>query len=384
MSFNLINYKISPIRSKEIKITYHNSNYDNIIISKSLHSFLQQLKEEIDLFPGDWDHIKKYVNPFEFIHTKVPGCKYAVCKYIPISRSFFKFIEIAHTFQINQYFMNKDISSMHLAEAPGGFIEALHYYAKSSSNIKITKSIGLSLCDNKTNIPSWNYSSLNKLNNIYIQNGNVCDLTKESNYLYCVKNYEKDFHVITADGGFDFSTDFNKQETMSHPLILAEVLYAITFQKKGGIFVLKVFDIFTKLTLEIIYLLSSCYEKIYIYKPNTSRVANSEKYIICKNFIITENVRNDLIEIIPSLIKNCNKISSILTNPLPLHFLNKIEEINAVLGQQQLETISQTMTLITHKTQQDKLTTLMEHNIQKSIAWCKKHNFPFNNDFNLC
>ncbi len=60
-------------------------------------------------------------------------------------------------------------------------------------------------------------------------------------------------------------------------------------QKEGGDFILKVFDTFLKSTIDIIYVLSTFYEKVYITKPNTSRTANSEKYIVCKNFRLQDS-----------------------------------------------------------------------------------------------
>ena len=50
-------------------------------------------------------------------------------------------------------------------------------------------------------------------------------------------------------------------------------------QKKNGHFVLKIFDIFEDCTIDILYLLSSFYEKVIVMKPYTSRYANSEKYV---------------------------------------------------------------------------------------------------------
>ena len=55
-------------------------------------------------------------------------------------------------------------------------------------------------------------------------------------------------------------------------------------QKVGGDFIVKIFDIFTKSTCDILYILSSLYKQVYITKPYTSRLANSEKYIVCRGF----------------------------------------------------------------------------------------------------
>ena len=43
----------------------------------------------------------------------------------------------------------------------------------------------------------------------------------------------------------NISTDFNKQELSGLQLLLAQVIYAIAVQKKGGYFVIKFFDTFS-------------------------------------------------------------------------------------------------------------------------------------------
>lgn len=379
MTYNIIYNSVEQIGTRDFKII-DNSNNDvkEVFLSKSINMYVEKMKGKIDELQNSWDSIKKYVNPYEFIHTRIPNEKYSVCKYVPISRSFFKLIEIFDYIQLGKSLQYKSISSLHLAEAPGGFIEAMHYYVKNT-DIGLNRCVGLSLIDNVTGTPSWNKPYINKLSRTTIEYGkNNCDLTNSENYLYLKNKYTEKFDIITGDGGFDFSIDFNKQEMLCVPLIFAECLYAITFQKAHGIFILKMFDIFTRPSAEILYLLSSLYERIYIYKPNTSRAANSEKYLICKNFICTEENRKELIERIPYLLKSCGNMSSFLDFDLSLLFKNRVEDINAILGQQQLENISATITLIGHKSQKEKLESLKQNNVQKCINWCIKHRFNYN------
>ena len=54
------------------------------------------------------------------------------------------------------------------------------------------------------------------------------------------------------------------------------------------------------------------------------------------------------------------------------------EEINAVLGQHQIENINSTINLIYNNIRKEKIETLKKHNIQKSIQWCVKHKIPYN------
>ena len=152
---------------------------------------------------------------------------------------------------------------------------------------------------------------------------------------------------ITADGGFDFSVDFNKQEELSFKLIIAQIFFAIIMQKEGGNFVLKIFDVFKFKTVEIIFLLSNLYDYVYIYKPYTSRVANSEKYVICKNYKNNNKfINEEIIDNFDYLLKNIDNIYSLFNIKLPKLFLKKIEEINAIYGQQQIENINTTLNFI--------------------------------------
>ena len=116
------------------------------------------------------------------------------------------------------------------------------------------------------------------------------DLFLKKNVIYCYNKYLNSIDYITGDGGFDFSFDFNNQEQSSYKLIFSQIIYAIIMQKKNGIFILKIFDIFKYKTVELIFLLSNFYDTMYIYKPHTSRIANSEKYIICKNYKCNNDV----------------------------------------------------------------------------------------------
>ena len=144
------------------------------------------------------------------------------------------------------------------------------------------------LDENNDNVPGWNKCKhfLSKHKNIIIEKGadKTGNLFNVDNLWHCYNKYKNSMDLITGDGGFDFSLDFNKQENLSINLIFSQICYAIAMQKKYGSFVLKIFDIFSQATIDIIYLLSCFYNEVYITKPNTSRLANSEKYIVCKKF----------------------------------------------------------------------------------------------------
>ena len=133
-------------------------------------------------------------------------------------------------------------------------------------------------------------------------------------------------------------------------------------------------------TLDLLYILSSFYESVYIVKPYTSRYANSEKYIVCKNFIYPNNSTfyTTLYDAFVKMTQNNgNKnVVRFLNLPLSYHFIIKMEEYNAVFGQQQLENIHYTISLIESKHKHDKLEQLLKTNISKCVYWCNKYRIP--------
>ena len=360
------------------------------VISNSLANYLCEIKKKIDVIENDWNTFKKYTNTYEYINTTVPYRKKSVSIQKPLSRSYYKMIEIIYTFGI--YFDDYSIQSFHLAEGPGGFIEALLNYRKCPDD----KYIGMTLLDNKNdnNIPAWKQSErfLKSNKNVYIEHGadNTGNILSFDNFVYCAEKYASKMDFITADGGFDFSTNFNEQEYTVSQLIFAQICYALVMQKQRGTFVLKIFDCFLQSTIDMLYILSSFYEKVYIYKPNTSRTANSEKYIVCKGFIYykytlvypyLQNIFNKMVNTKPDASNPSNifYVSRFLNLEIPSYFLSKLEEYNAIIGQKQIENIYDTISLIDNKHKQEKIDKLINSNIQKCIHWCIKHDIEYNN-----
>ena len=376
------------IAPDNIKIKF-SSDEHQAYINKSLSAYLNMVKQDIKYYINDWDDIKKITNPYEYIHTNMPHTKCAISKIKPISRSFFKMIELCNIFRIFSSFSDIPIQSFHLAEGPGGFIESFAYLRKNKDDAYY----GMSLIDkNNTKVPGWKKAEifLNDNKNVYIEKGKdgTGNLYNPENLEKCMQTHQNSMNIITADGGFDFSIAFDKQENMAFRLILSQVMFALTMQKYKGHFILKVFDIFLRSTHELIYLLSCFYERVYIIKPNTSRAANSEKYIVCKYFKWQNTVEiSKKFLAVSRVLNNLNweeyNIVSIINIPIQYYFVNQLTEYNAIFGQQQIENIIKTMTLIERSNfHRDYMLQGKNTNIQKCIQWCLKNNIPYNK--NIC
>ncbi len=373
----------TPFIYQYLECLYTEGNYPVPVVSNSLSRYLNDIKKKIDSKSTDWDLVKRYTNPYEYIHTLIPGKKKSVAKKKPLSRSYFKMIEILQFFKLLENYKNDDIHCFHLAEGPGGFIEAIVNIRNNEND----HYIGMSILDDKNdpNIPAWKKSKqfLQEHSNVVIDHGidGTGDILKLENFTYCKNKFGNKMHIITGDGGFDFSVDFNNQEHHIIKLLFGQVIYAVVMQRLGGHFVLKLFDCFLQHTLDILALLSSLYEKVYIIKPQTSRYANSEKYIVCKNFIgpKCDILYKYLYTCFENLLSSQRPINRLLNIPLTLLFTTKIEEYNAIFGQQQIENIHYTLNLIETENKEEKYNILLKNNIKKCSDWCIKYGVLFNN-----
>lgn len=100
---------------------------------------------------------------------------------------------------------------------------------------------------------------------------------------FVLENTEnKGVHFVMADGGFSVEGKENIQEILSKRLYLCQFLCALLILRTNGHFVCKLFDLFTPFSIGLVYLMRCAFKQVCIHKPNTSRPANSERYIICK------------------------------------------------------------------------------------------------------
>lgn len=327
----------------------------------NLKDELNNTKSLIDAHLKEWEIVKKQIHNYEYVYTS-SGYYNNISKVSPFSRSYFKFTEIYYEFDLIQKDKKKIAC---LAEAPGGFVQSI--FDLFDKDIDILYGITLLSSDNK--VPKWN--SLLKRNPkirfIFGKNKNG-DLYDFKNVLSMINEIGKNtIDLVTADGGIDYSVDYSRQEENSIKLIYSEIFVALNIQKKGGDFICKIFDIFKKETISLIYKLNILYESVSFYKPNTSRLSNSEKYIICQGYKgYNKEIINEL-----CLSFNNNK----LEYPISKSFLNDIYQYNEYYCKNQIDYIKKGINIIKNKKISSKPS---KNQIEKSITWCKKYNIPLN------
>ena len=111
------------------------------------------------------------------------------------------------------------------------------------------------------------------------------DITRSENIRHFAAEVWREcdgLHVCMGDGGFDVAGEENKQELRSLQLILCECITALAVLRIGGAFLCKLFDVFLPFSASLLFLMHRCFDALAIIKPNQSRPANSERYLVCK------------------------------------------------------------------------------------------------------
>ena len=339
-------------------------------MNPSLKSQLDAMKGCIDRCPEAWDSAKRLTNPYEYIHTPPPQSRHAIARKTPCSRAYFKMVELLRYTPINP---KEGLVSFHLAEGPGGFIEALIDSRPGMPD----KHYGMTLLSEDGGVPGWR-----KGRHFLAENPDrveiVAGVDGTGNLFSCANlaglltYLGASCDLVTADGGVDFSSNYADQELTAFPLILAEVCYALCLQREGGSFVVKMFDTVLSQTVDIINILCAYYSEVAVHKPCTSRSGNSERYLVCRGFNCKN--RQALVDGTAAILKRiCDgpDITS-LGNPIPCMLGACIREINCTLGQRQLENMAATFDFIHNhkKSAEDKL---VESHTSLCVQWCKDH-----------
>ena len=373
--FSIPNIKLKSYTKDNTKVDV--LNYDEFQRLKHYKNKIDDLEDT-----NKWDEAKKLSNLYELIY--LPNKKQkgdSISKYEPLSRSYFKLWEIIADFNLLNN--EKDLKFASIAEGPGGFIEAIINYRKKFTFSDELHAITLKSINK--DIPGWNKAAnfLRKNQNVNISygiddTGNIYNVENIKDFR---KNFKSNAYLVTADGGFDFSFNFNNQEQMSYRIIFCEIVMALSIQQKGGNFVCKFFDMYTKITMSFIYLLLSFYDELYITKPSTSRPANSEKYIVCKGFKgIDENYLQKLFIIVKSwdfFETNNLEIESLFDIDNKI-FYSKMKEFNTKYFNVQVNNIEKTLNYINIPLSDSNKKKQIKKQVSAAFSWCKKYRCKIN------
>ncbi len=237
-----------------------------------------------------WELAKKMANPYECIYTQDDAHFHpSLCIYRPLSRSFFKMIEILGVLEFFERLPKQQgrLRSAHVAEGPGGFIEA--FYERAELHRKtVHSSFAMTLKPTDYHTPGWKRAAsfLQKHPQIHLHYGidGTGDIYQKGNQESFIKLTKPGVQLFTADGGFDFSANYSFQEMRAFHLLVCSALIGLQSLAQDGCLVIKFFDILENPTQILILLITSCFREWTLYKPATSRPCNAERYLLCRGF----------------------------------------------------------------------------------------------------
>jgi len=249
---------------------------------------LAKAKEQIsDLeHQGRWELVKKMVNPYEIVYTHEDKQFHPSISLVkPLSRSYFKMIEMMHVLQFFELLPKQQVKirSAHVAEGPGGFIQALIQLCERHKKA-VQTSIAMTLKPVNPCVPGWKRAAafLHRNPQVQIHYGEdgSGDIYKVDNQKSFVRACQSGVALFTADGGFDFSINYDVQEERVFHLLVSSALTGLQTLAIDGMFILKLFDISSEHTKLLIAIMSQCFKEWILYKPALSRPCNSERYFL--------------------------------------------------------------------------------------------------------
>jgi len=271
------------------------------------------------------------------------------------------------------------LTTAHAAEGPGGFIEAC-MVTSEEVGWKVLSSSAITLRSDARNIPGWRKAShfLETHAQVDIQTGtdgtgNILLLENQQSFVESVRRlHPEGIHLYTADGGFDFSSDYNAQEDSILPLFLAEALLGLQVLTKGGILIIKCFDTTEQPTLDLLWLLSKAFCEWGLVKPRTSRAGNAERYFIGVGFL--DDI-GDILSILLRYQTRANFTHPILSPMSPTTrqpMLDKIAILQEKVEHLEILVIHETIELI-RTTDPASIRQHVKNNVRRALLWCEEH-----------
>jgi 23S rRNA U2552 (ribose-2'-O)-methylase RlmE/FtsJ len=287
----------------------------------------------------------------------------------PLSRSYFKMIELLYVSNFFQDFKQVHyFRSVHVAEGPGGFIQAFIDVTENNRK-KVKKIDAITLRSETYYVPGWKKANTfikrySDILNISYGCDNTGNINNHLNQDFFVNSIDNKVHIFTADGGFDFSTDYTQQEKLIFQLLVSSFIVALQTLMLNGCCYIKLFDTYSASTKTLLALCGSCFKEFSIYKPAISRPCNSERYFIGKNLKNNTKKVLDILKIFQIQLQD-NKYPVMTIDSLTEKY---IDDISSVLEKKQIEHIN----LAKQFAENPELhREYYQTHLQKSVTFCK-------------
>jgi hypothetical protein len=327
MSYYILpKYANSETINIEIELS-HDSTV-NTLVNPSLIFYLNNILLQLNNpdFLLKFIKLNSIISPYKYIYSKTPIYNIPVSK-LSLSPTSYIYIELIQLCNLLDNFSDVSVSLSCININNFTIIDAINILRENNEDVHYN------FTDLSTNLTTPNYA---KFINIDLSN----TFTSFNEYIISLIN---------------------------------SICYIFKNQKYGGSSIIKIDNLFYKPVIDILFILNTAYEKIYIVKPNASSIVKNDLYIVCKNFICIPNIEK--LHDLTISIDDSSIISSLISDDIPYYFLNKIEEANIIIYHQKIQYIDQINNIIINK---QKFDNIKKSNIQKCVLWCEKYKIPHN------
>ena len=210
-----------------------------------------------------------------------------------VSNAWVKCTELINAFDLANPLTNvRKKTFMHFDNAafPGSFIVATHHLIntlyKKFAGKYLWRASSLLEANAQAAVPLEDKYGLyaNFQDKWLMHKKNNGDVLNEANQIDFCDQLGNSVDLYTSDLGFDVSSDYNNQELMQLPANIGQILTGLLTLKKGGSLITKQYTAFEPTTISVMYAVSHFFDEFYLCKPYSSRMANSEMYLIGKGF----------------------------------------------------------------------------------------------------
>lgn len=340
---------------------------------------LIDLKERIEPLEasGQWELLKKMVNPYEIVYTHDhPAFHPSVSVIKPLSRSYFKMLEMLDVLGFYERIPKQiqKIRTAHIAEGPGGFIQAVVDTVDRHSKIHaVATAMTLKPVDSR--VPGWRRATTflqrNRHVKLHYGEDGTGDIYLEKNQAAFVEAVSPGVSLFTADGGFDFSVNYQVQEERVFHLLVCSAMTGVQSLSADGNLVLKVFDTYSPATKVLIACLSRFFKEWCLYKPCLSRPCNSERYFLGRGF---RGCSAERLQSLKAIFDNSLSSRFPDTAALTPEEVAYIAAQDAVSTELQVSALSQA--LVYSSRPEDWYTNQLPKDFATSLAWCQRYRVP--------
>lgn len=300
-------------------------------------------------------------------------------KYKILHTNFYELIEIIELF--NAIELDSDITTLHLNDKLGhhtlATIAYTEMFAKKKQKNKYYTNSEVSEYIDK------NYGK--KINNVDI------DVNDSKNIKSFLGKNKTKFDFITTQTGYKPTmkvVDGNiingqvTEEQVTFKTIVNEIYICLKTLNSGGTLVCKCGETYTRCMCEMIYMLSTMFENIYVVKPCASHLSSADRFIVCKNFNNKSKNINNIDTIFTSINKNDGEyIASIFPNmDFDKIFLHEMISLNTEIANNQMIGANDIVRFVNSNNYfGDEYNDRRNEQIRASVYWIDSH-YPSNNN----